>query len=215
MATAPGQGTRAAASKSTSTRARIRDEARKLFVSYGIETVTYGDIASRVGTTRANVHYHYGNKSALVKAVFEDTFERVDATLRAIWTTPGLTLDQRLERALEDARTRFQEFNDDADGRRPWSLSGRARLENQQVDTAVIDGIVTMSRQFEAYVGQAIEEAKASGELRPDAPVREIMLLITPLWYYGSPITQFSGMNKLEEHYTATRNVIARAYGAR
>ena len=213
MTTASGQGTRANASGST--RAKIRDEARKLFVSYGIEAVTYGDIATRVGTTRANVHYHYGNKAALVKAVFDDTFERVDAVLREIWTTPGLTLDQRLERALEDARTRFHEFNDDVGGRRPWSLSGRARLENQQVDKAVIDGIVTMSRQFEAYVSQAIEEAREAGELRADAPVREIMLLITPLWYYGSPITQFSGMTKLEEHYAATRNAIANAYGAR
>lgn len=213
MATVSGERTLPAEPRST--RARIREEARKLFVSYGIKAVTYGDIAARVGTTRANVHYHYGNKSALVKAVFDETFEQVDIALREVWTTPGLTLDQRLERAQEDARVRFHEFNDDADGRRPWSLSGRARLENQQVEKEVIDGIVAMSRQFEAYVRQAIEQAKASGELRPDAPVREIMLLITPLWHYGSPITQFSGMTKLEEHYTATRNVIANAYGAR
>jgi len=198
---------------SNSTRAKIKAVARELFIRHGVTEVTYGHIAERVGTTRANLHYHFGNKAALVAEVFQETYAEVEATYSEIWLKPGLTLDQRIERTLEDARRRFAEFNDHPKGRNPWSLSARTQFENIELPDDIRRGIARMSRQFEDYVDHAVRLAIGSGELRQDTPVRTIVLLVAPLWYFGSAITQGGGFEKLEAHYNAVRQVIRDAYG--
>jgi tRNA-(ms[2]io[6]A)-hydroxylase len=69
------------------------------------------------------------------------------------------------------------------------------------------------SRHFEDYVAHAVTLAIGAGELRPDTPVRQVVMLITPLWYFGSLLTQHSGLNKLLDHYKAVSDTIAAAYG--
>lgn len=194
-------------------KAQIKEAARNLFIQRGISDVSYGDIAEVVSTTRANLHYHFGNKEALVAAVFEETFESVEAQFRHIWAEPGLTLDERIALAAEDCRQRFYEFNDDDRGRHPWSLSARARYENNLIPENVQRGISDMSRHFEEYLAHATKLAIGNGELRPDTPVQHIVFLLTPLWYFGSLLTQHSGLKKLLEHYQAVRETIHAAYG--
>lgn len=196
-----------------STRERIKTEARRLFIAHGIDAVTYGDIAESVGTTRANLHYHFGNKRSLVSEVFQQTFHLVRLKFQEVWKRPGLTLDERLRLTMEDARERYTEFNPTGKGRHPWSLSSRARFKNDQLNDEVLDGISKMSQEFEGNVAQAVQRAIDAGELRADTPVRDVVLLIAPLWYFGSPITQFAGWKKLEDHYESVRRTIRKAYG--
>lgn len=200
--------------KASQTRETILEVARRLFVSQGINGVSYGDIAKEVGTTRANLHYHFGNKSDLLKEVFDRTFEDVARKLDDIWLSPGLTLEERLDRTLEDSRTRFHEFNDGDGHRVPWSLSSRVRFDFSVVDNDVVDGIAVMSRKFQDSVTHAVQLAIGSGELAPDTPVKDVVLMITPLWFFGSPITQFAGLRRLENHFEATKRIIKAAYGA-
>lgn len=197
-----------------STREGIKAAARELFIRHGINDVTYSDIAKQVGTARANLHYHFGSKAALVDEVFRETFESVDATNREIWLSPGLTLDERIERTLEDSRQRFYELNESEKDRNPWSLSSRSQFGSSYVSDDVRRGITKMSRQFEEYVDHAVRLAIGSGELRFDTRPRTIVLLLTPLWYFGSAITQYGGFHKLEEHYQSVRQVIRDGYRA-
>jgi AcrR family transcriptional regulator len=187
--------------------------ARRLFITRGIDAVSYGDIAKSVGSTRANLHYHFGNKSELVKEVFAATFQEVRAGLADIWLTPGLSLGARIDLLFEDARIRFEEFNPPESGRTPWSLSSRARLDFSALDTEVAEGISEMSEYFEECVTHAARLAIGTGELRADTPVEDVVLMITPLWYFGSPITQFSGIRRLQNHYEAAKRTIRAAYG--
>ncbi len=83
--------------KASDTRARILEVARRLFITRGVDAVSYGDIAKEVGSTRANLHYHFGNKAELVKEVFADTFEEVRQKLEGIWLKPGLSLEDRID----------------------------------------------------------------------------------------------------------------------
>ncbi|MFV8836405.1 TetR/AcrR family transcriptional regulator [Aquisalimonas sp. APHAB1-3] len=197
-----------------STRDRIKAEARRLFIAHGTDAVTYGDIAERVGTTRANLHYHFGSKSALINEVFEETFRIVSLKLDEIWKRPGLTLDERIRLTMEDARERHREFNPTGKEHHPWSLSSRARFKNDQLGNEVLEGIWKMSREFEDNVAHAVQQAIDAGELRTDTSTRDIVLLITPVWYFGSPISQFAGWRKLEEHYGSVRRTIQKAYGS-
>ncbi|MCL1478440.1 MAG: TetR/AcrR family transcriptional regulator [Marinobacter sp.] len=199
--------------KAGDTRARTLEVARRLFITRGIDTVSYGDIAKEVGSTRANLHYHFGNKSELVKEVFVDTFEKVRVGLEKIWLSPGLTLDERIDLLFEDARNRFEEFKTPGGERTPWSLSSRARLDFSAVDTEVVEGIGEMSRYFEECVIHAVRLAIGAGEFRADTPEKDVVLMITPLWYFGSPITQFSGINRLKNHYEAAKRTLRAAYG--
>lgn len=199
--------------KSGDTRARVLEVARYLFITRGVDAVSYGDIAKEVGSTRANLHYHFGNKSELVKEVFQDTFEDVRATLDAIWLRPGLSLEDRIDLLFEDARVRFEEFNEPGGEPTPWSLSSRVRFDFSAVDTEVVEGIGEMSRHFEECVTHAVQLAVGTGEFRSDTPVKDVVLMITPLWYFGSPITQFSGIKRLHNHYEATKRLIRAAYG--
>lgn len=200
---------------SVSTRDKIRSVARELFIRRGLSAVSYGDIAERVGTTRANLHYHFGSKTELLTEVFQQTFEEVAVQNREIWLSPGITLDERIGLMLEDARRRFYQFNDDDKGRNHWSLSSRARFEGELLSDEIIRGITSMSKQLEEYVTHAVQLAVGTGELRPDTPVRSVVLLISQLWNFGSPITRFGGFHKLEDHYQATRAVIRDAYGVK
>lgn len=194
-------------------RERLKHIARDLFIRRGLSDVTYGDIAEVAGTTRANLHYHFGNKAELIAEIFRETFESVTALNNEIWLTPGRTLDERIHLTQEDARKRFYEFNRDRRGSTPWSLSARARADDSLLTPELLRGMADMSRQFEAGVAHAVQEAIAAGELRPDTPARAIVLLITPIWHFGSHLTRFSGLNRLLEHYHAVRMMIRDAYG--
>ena len=192
---------------------RIKAAARDLFIQRGLADVSYGDIAEVVNTTRANLHYHFGNKNALIEAVFQEIFDSLEEQFQEVWAKPGLTLDQRIGLTAEDCERRFYEFNKDAKGRNPWSLSARARFENHLLSPRIQAGISEMSRHFEDYVAHAVTLAIGAGELRPDTPVRQVVMLITPLWYFGSLLTQHSGLDKLLDHYKAVSDTIAAAYG--
>ena len=117
---------------------QIKQAARDLFIQRGIGDVSYGDIAEVVNTTRANLHYHFGNKDALIEAVFQETFDSVENTFQEIWAKPGLTLDQRIELTAKDSAERFYQFNDHEKGRRPWSLSAQARFTSQHISSSDI-----------------------------------------------------------------------------
>lgn len=194
-------------------KAQIKKAAHDLFIQRGLGDVSYGDIAEVVNTTRANLHYHFGNKNALIEAVFQETFDSVEAQFKEMLSKPGLTLDQRIALIAQDCEERFYKFNDDIRGRQPWSLSARARFENHLLSEEVQEGISNMSRHFEDYLVHAVKLAIGSGELRPDTPVRQVVMLITPLWYFGSLLTQHSGLKKLTDHYRAVRETIVAAYG--
>lgn len=192
---------------------QIKKAARDLFIQRGLADVSYGDIADVVNTTRANLHYHFGNKQALIDAVFQETFDSLEIQFEHIWVKPGLTLNERIELIAQDSEARFYEFNDDVRGRNPWSLSARARYENHLLSARIQQGISEMSRHFEDYLAHAVKLAIGNRELRSDAPVRDVVMLITPLWYFGPLLTQHSGLKKLLAHYTAVSKTITAAYG--
>lgn len=194
-------------------KAQIKQAARDLFIQRGLADVSYGDIAEVVNTTRANLHYHFGNKNALIDAVFQETFDSLEEQFKEVWAKPGLSLDERIMLTAKDCERRFYEFNGDSRGRNPWSLSARARFENHLLSPGIQAGISEMSRHFEDYVAHAVTLAIGAGELRQDTPVRQVVMLITPLWYFGSLLTQHSGLNKLLDHYKAVTDTIAAAYG--
>lgn len=214
MSSQKDNGAVAAQPKRGQAKQHILAVARRLFVTQGVEAVSYADIAKEAGATRANIHYHFGNKANLVNEVFAATFAEVRAKLADIWLTPNVSLMARLDLLLADAEERYAAVNQTPQGGVPWSLTVRAYLGFSAMAPEVVEGIRAMSAAFEEGATHAVQLAIGTGELRAGAPVEAIVLLLTPLWYFGSPITQFSGIQRLRSHYTTVKQTILAAYGA-
>lgn len=70
-------------------RARIRDEALRLFAEHGPDAVTIRDIAAAAGISPALVVRHYGSKDALRAAVDDHVAHIFEAMLAPVSTGPG------------------------------------------------------------------------------------------------------------------------------
>src|SRR5688572_25443506 len=53
------------------TRGRLLDAAERLFAAKGFEATSLRDVTAKAKANLAAVHYHFGSKEALVRAVFE------------------------------------------------------------------------------------------------------------------------------------------------
>jgi AcrR family transcriptional regulator len=84
------------------TRRDLIDAGRSLFVDPGYFNVSVGDLVDRSGVgTRGAFYHHFGDKSALFRAVFEEVEH--DLTLRSIaQPPPGAGWWESLERGLHD-----------------------------------------------------------------------------------------------------------------
>lgn len=72
-------------------RARIRDEALRLFADRGPDSVTMRDIATAAGVSPALLVRHYGSKDGLVEAVDSHVVAALETLLTNITDTTGMT----------------------------------------------------------------------------------------------------------------------------
>lgn len=77
-----------AASDDRTARARIRDEALRLFAERGADGVPLRDVASAAGVSAALVVKHYGSKDGLREAVDEHVAATFEAMLAEVALTP-------------------------------------------------------------------------------------------------------------------------------
>jgi AcrR family transcriptional regulator len=67
-----------------STKTQIEKAAVALFNEQGTAAVSTRDIAKQAGVSSGNLHYHYANKEAIIRAVLETQFHAYDA----VWVLP-------------------------------------------------------------------------------------------------------------------------------
>lgn len=72
-------------------RARIRDEALRLFADRGPDSVTMRDIAAAAGVSPALLVRHYGSRDGLVEAVDSHVVAALETLLTNITETTGVT----------------------------------------------------------------------------------------------------------------------------
>src|SRR6266508_6004855 len=111
-------------------RERIKLLAEDLLIRNGYRATSFGLIAKRLKITRANIHYHFGNKRALVEEVLEDYVAATSERLREIWTTSDVALTEKIELMTEYSRRRYAKYNRPGKTGRPWSLIARMRQDS-------------------------------------------------------------------------------------
>ena len=78
-------------------RARVLDEAARLFLARGYAETTLRDIADAAGVKAGSIYYHFDSKEELLGEVLDQGISRIT-----------VTLDEALAKSADDARSRLE-----------------------------------------------------------------------------------------------------------
>jgi TetR/AcrR family transcriptional repressor of nem operon len=191
----------------------IKKVATELLIRHGFHNTSFRDIADQIGTTTTNIHYHFGSKQQLVEEVLTDYVAEAAARHRSIWLDAERTLSEKLGGVVEYNYERYKRFNRGKVGGRPWSLIGRLRLDSEDLSPVARESLALFSRSVHEAVKSAFEQACRSGELRADAPLDDLTLLVVNLVNSSSVFTQDAGsFDRMEEFFNAFERVMLRVY---
>lgn len=197
-------------------RDKIKLTATELIIKYGYRGVSFRDIAEILDTTRANLHYHFGNKSGLVEEVLDDYARGTIERHAAIWTDAGTTLREKVAATVAFNRERYNKFNTNGATGHPWSLLVRLRSDSDALTPKMQSILKTTSHEFESLVRVGVSLAVASGELMPDAPQQQIVIQFVTIMHNVGSVTRDAGrFSRLSDLWEATLGTIEAAYGTR
>lgn len=194
-------------------RDKIKAAACDLLIKHGYRGLRFGDIAAKLKTTRANIHYHFGTKNNLVNEALSEYVDRTIAEMAGVWCS-DLSYEEKVVATMELNRRRYLRFNkSNKSGGAPWSLISRMRLDAGLLSEEARNGLRRFSKSIETYVDRAIKQGQAQGEIAADAPVQDIAVQIVSIIDSAGPITQDAGsFARLEHLYLAHMRVVAHAY---
>src|SRR5829696_8359572 len=93
------------------TRNWIKSVAEELYVLHGYEGFSFGDIAEKTGTTRANIHHHFRNKKRLMGELIDQFTRDAESRIESLWGAHNVPFFLRLELQVEDFRRFYSRFN--------------------------------------------------------------------------------------------------------
>ncbi|MBZ9710404.1 TetR/AcrR family transcriptional regulator [Mesorhizobium sp. ESP7-2] len=193
----------------TDTRQAIKDTALELLVRHGYRGTSFGDISAALGTTRANIHYHFGNKQALVDEVLGDYMEATLSALRAVWSDEGANLSDQVEAMIAYSRGRFLHFNPPDTKGRNWSLITRLRQDAELLGADGQKMLDHFGAELSMLFTDALSAAGRRGELAPNIVPSDAALLLAAIADNAAPITLAEGgFDMLEKTYRSLAQII-------
>jgi AcrR family transcriptional regulator len=197
-------------------RQRVKSLAADLLIKHGYRGVSFGDIAEALSTTRANIHYHFGNKNALVEEVTDEYVSATLARFRAIWTDAGSSLEAKVDATIALNRRRYDAFNVGGDQGQSWSLIARMRADSDALSARGVACVRRFAAELVDAVATGVGHAVRRGELSAATPVEDVVLQLVTIVNCAGPITQDAAtFERLEQLYRAFLRTTIAAYGAR
>jgi AcrR family transcriptional regulator len=197
-------------------RARVKALAVHLLIQHGYRGMSFGDLAEPLQTTRANIHYHFGDKQRLVEEVLKDYIESTLAQLREIWAKPDTSLLEKIAATAEHSRKRYLKYNPTGRTGRPWSLITRMRQDSDALTDRSSAALQQYGQDLYGILAGAIEGAKARNEFVDWMPVEDVALQLVSIANSGGPITQDArSFGRLEQLYSSFARIITLAFGKR
>ena len=175
------------------TKLHIRQVAENLYVLRGHDGFSFGDIASLIGTTRANIHHHFGTKHRLMTELVEGFATAAAGRIERIWATPGDSFSQRMSAQTEDLRSFYAKFNADDGARNVWSPISRIRLDLPALGALAERALEAVNHAYETCLAQAIADAEARGELRGGIAAPDAVRILRITFLSCGPVTQDTG----------------------
>jgi AcrR family transcriptional regulator len=197
------------------TRARIRGVAEELYVLRGHAGFSFADIAEAIGTTRANIHHHFGNKRRLMAELIEGFTADAQDRIARTWTGDASSFEQRFAAQLEDLRTFHTRFNPSPGTRNVWSPLSRLRLDLPVLGEPASRALERVDHTYDVCLRQAVQDAIASDEMVPHTPVDDVARLLRVTLLSCGPMTQDSGrFLEVERLFGALGRTLRAGWGA-
>jgi AcrR family transcriptional regulator len=175
------------------TRERIRALARDLYVLRGYDGFSFGDIAKAIGTTRANIHHHFGSKHRLMEELIREFADDAMARIDAHWIDGDCRFLKRLSRQLDDLKSFYFRYNPRAGDRNVWSPLSRIRLDLQAIGKPARVALERVDRAYDRALRAALRKAVDGGELQPGTPIEDVARMLRMLLLSCAPMTQDTG----------------------
>jgi AcrR family transcriptional regulator len=158
-------------------RAELLTEAERTLRDQGIDQLSLRDLARQAGVSHAAPRRHFADRQALLDALAEAGYQRLDDELRAAIKTAGDDYEARL-RAVATAYVRFA--TRDAALLELMSVVKRGQ-HSPEVDDA-------FGRLFTTFDG-LIRQGQEAGELRPGNPDRVRLLMFAAIQGIAALVT--------------------------
>src|SRR4051794_33259924 len=194
-------------------RDQIKAVAEDLLIRNGYRGTSFGLIANQLKMTRANIHYHFGNKKKLVEEVLEDYVAATAAKLCEIWTAPDISLIEKIELMTEFSRRRYVRYNRGGEKGRPWSLIARRRQDSEFLTPNGRTALQRFGKDLNATIKYAIETAKVRNEFIASMPTDDVALQLVSIANSAGPITHDAGsFDRPEQLYQGFARIIVLAF---
>lgn len=195
------------------TRDAIKALALQLLIQQGYRGLNFRDIADGLDITRANIHYHFGNKQTLVEELVTEYVEGTLAALAGIWTT-GRPFLAKIDAMIAYSKERYLRQNTPGSGGRPWSLISRLRQDADLLTPAGRNTLQRFGGELTKILTNSIEDSKSHGEFSSELPVADVASMLATLASNAAPITiDAGGFDPLERLYRSYANLVLRAFG--
>lgn len=200
---------------SANTRERIKSVAAELYVMRGHDGFSFGDIAGVIGTTRANIHHHFGNKRQLMQELVEDIASNAEARIERYWMAGDYAFSKRLSMQLDDLRRYYERFNKTRQDRNVWSPLSRLRHDLPVLGTEAVRALERVNHKYDSCLRHAVSHAIESGELRSDTSVDDVVRILRVTLLSCPPMTQDSGsFDEIDLLFDALERTISAAWRA-
>jgi AcrR family transcriptional regulator len=192
-----------------STRERIKAVAAELYVLNGHDGFSFGDIASVIGTTRANIHHHFGNKRQLMDELIADFASNAEARIRRFWMEGDIAFHERMELQLADLMTFYDRFNHRHGDRNMWSPLSRLRHDLGGLGAPAERALEQVNRTYDASLRHAVRQAVSRGELPADTREDQLVRLLRVMLLACPPMTQDRGsFDEVAKLFAAVADII-------
>jgi AcrR family transcriptional regulator len=196
------------------TRERIKLAAESLYVLHGHDGFSFADIAEVIGTTRANIHHHFGSKQKLMAELVGDFALDAQRRIECHWTKSDLRFSGRLKLQLDDLRRFYLRFNPAPGDRKVWSPVSRLRLDLPALGEPAVQALEQVNRAYVASLQRALGEAVGAEELSADTPIEDVAQMLRMTFLSCPPMTQDSGdFAEIERLFHSVENIIFGAWG--
>jgi AcrR family transcriptional regulator len=197
-------------------RTQIKVLAEELLIRKGYRGMSFGTIATKLKMTRANIHYHFGNKGSLVEEVIEDYVRTTLEGLRGIWAAADVSLVEKIALMTEHSRRRYLKYNPPGKKGRPWSLIARMRQDSEFLTPKGRATLQRFGQDLTANISIAIEAAKEKNEFDVSMPTEDVALQLVSIANSAGPITQdAASFERLEQLYRGFARIISLAFATR
>lgn len=197
-------------------REKIKSLALDLLVQHGYRGMTFGDVAKSLGTTRANIHHHFGNKQKLVEEVVVSYIRETNAAVSSMWDDPDTLLVDKVRKTMEFNRKRYRKYNRPGHEGRPWSLITRMRQDSHLLTPVGHQALHQFAEHLLGVITEASRAAVRKKEFVESMPIDDVSLQIFSIANTSPLITQDAGnFDRLAELYMGLARIITHAYGTK